>query len=180
MRLSNTSNTLPAEDFSSMGIIFLHFFRQFAILPPLGSEENPQNGGYTMTNKEKIKINQLRHQGYSYGKISVILSLSENTIKSYCRRNSLTTNMIAKTSYCKQCNNHIIIKENCKPRQFCSDKCRIAWWTTNNKGNRNRTTYQLICTACGKPFESDSNKTRKYCSHKCYIASRFGKEHSNG
>ena len=34
--------------------------------------------------------------------------------------------------------------------------------------------YHFICRGCGKKFTSYSNKSRKYCSHECYIKHRFG------
>jgi len=39
--------------------------------------------------------------------------------------------------------------------------------------------YNIICANCGTEFEAYGNKDRKFCSHNCYIASRFGKEVEN-
>ena len=41
-----------------------------------------------------------------------------------------------------------------------------------NPGNA----YEYTCAHCGKPFTAYGNKGRKYCSHECYIADRFGEE----
>lgn len=40
--------------------------------------------------------------------------------------------------------------------------------------------YVFACASCGKKFESYGNKSRKYCSHACYIDARFneGGEHN--
>jgi endogenous inhibitor of DNA gyrase (YacG/DUF329 family) len=35
---------------------------------------------------------------------------------------------------------------------------------------------QYTCPQCGKVFTSYGNKKRKYCSHNCYIKSRFWSE----
>jgi len=34
--------------------------------------------------------------------------------------------------------------------------------------------YPVVCAHCARPFESYGNAGRKYCSHGCYIAARFG------
>lgn len=61
-----------------------------------------------------------------------------------------------------------------KEKRFCSDKCRNKWWNTHlDKVNR-RANYDFVCAYCKKPFISYGNKNRKYCSHECYIADRFG------
>ena len=36
--------------------------------------------------------------------------------------------------------------------------------------------YHFVCACCGEPFTAYGNENRKYCSHSCYIAGRFGKE----
>ena len=43
-----------------------------------------------MTDAEKEKIRFFRMEGLGYGAIAVRLGLSENTVKSFCRRNHLT------------------------------------------------------------------------------------------
>lgn len=42
-----------------------------------------------MNDKQKVKIQELRLQGAGYRKIAKEMGLSENTIKSYCRRHPL-------------------------------------------------------------------------------------------
>jgi len=129
-----------------------------------------------MSNEQKQQITALRRQGYGYSKIAQTLSISENTVKSYCRRNGLSSDALNNTVDCKQCGKPIIIKEKCKPRQFCSDRCRSQWWNNHHHQSLSKTTYRFVCQKCGLPFESNGNKSRKYCSHECYIATRFGKE----
>lgn len=137
-----------------------------------------------MTNDEKKIINRLRNDGMSYARISLRLGMSENTVKSYCRRNDLggvgqadPDNMeTAEESYtvCQQCGKKINRIPKQKPRKFCSDNCRRDWWKANNSDTPNRKAYYfLTCACCGKKFESYGNKDRKYCSHACYIKDRF-------
>ena len=42
-----------------------------------------------MTEEQKTKIQQLRQRGMGYIRIAQALGISENTIKSFCRRNRL-------------------------------------------------------------------------------------------
>ena len=128
-----------------------------------------------MTNEQKERITALRYQGYGYSKIAGALSVSVNTVKSYCRRNGLDSDTLGNSAACKQCGKPITIKEKYKLRQFCSDKCRALCWNSHQHKSREKTIYQFICEKCGAAFESHGNKNRKYCSHDCYIAARFGK-----
>ena len=126
-----------------------------------------------MTTEQKDRIAEMRRQGCTYAKIAETLSISENTIKTYCRRTRLNEDNVKAALVCKLCGNPIEVKDKHRARQFCSDKCRAAWWYAN-RGNKPRTEYHLTCANCGKPFVSAGNKARKYCSHQCYIAARFG------
>lgn len=126
-----------------------------------------------MTNEQKGRIAEMRRQGCTYANIAETLSVSENTIKTCCRRARLAKDTCKAIAVCKQCGRSIVIKDKYKARQFCSDKCRAAWWYAN-RGGKPRTEYYLACANCGQPFVSAGNKARKYCSHQCYIAARFG------
>ncbi|WP_231465828.1 hypothetical protein [Selenomonas sp. FC4001] len=67
-----------------------------------------------------------------------------------------------------QCGNHLEQVLRRKKKKFCSDGCRIRWWNHHMhlmKAN-------AVCVHCGKEFHGRSG--RKYCSHRCYIAERFG------
>ena len=44
-----------------------------------------------MTDKEKQQIKALRESGESYAQISKMMDLPINSIKTYCRRNNLTS-----------------------------------------------------------------------------------------
>lgn len=126
-----------------------------------------------MNNEQRACTTQLRKQGYTYSKIAEILSVSENTIKTYCRRARLAEDTAKVVPVCKQCGKPIEVKAKHRAKQFCSDQCRAAWWYAN-RGSKPRTEYRLICANCGQPFVSVGNKARKYCFHQCYIAARFG------
>ena len=128
-----------------------------------------------MTNQQKEKIKALRSQGISYVKIAEMLGISDNTVRSFCRRSSLgkeTKNTVA----CKHCGKLIKIIPKQKPRKFCSDSCRTAWWNSHPDCVERNAVYAYTCAHCGKPFTAYGNKKRKYCSHQCYIADRYGME----
>lgn len=129
-----------------------------------------------MTNEQRLQIAELRRQGCGYTKIATTLSLSKNTVKSYCRRSELRMVTAEDTQLCKQCGEAMTIAGSNKPRIFCSDKCRTLWWKAHNHKVYPKTTYHLVCQHCGAEFESIGTPHQKYCSHECYIAERFGKE----
>lgn len=135
-----------------------------------------------MTNNEREKIKVLRGKGYSYSKIAVVLEISENTVKAFCRRNNLggvrtnrVNTKIEKNIKCKQCEKELEQSENGTRKKFCSDKCRRQWWKEHDYCIDRKAYYKLTCEGGGNRFESYGNKVRKYCSHNCYIKKRFGK-----
>lgn len=141
-----------------------------------------------MTGEQKQTILQMRRQGMSYGQISDSLDISKNTIKSFCRRNHLqewpaaVKEVQIKTEYndiCQQCGKQLKQEQNYKPKRFCSDKCRFAWWGANRDKVNRKAFYHLLCICCGRAFESYGNKNRKYCGHACYIKDRFDKGDSS-
>lgn len=136
-----------------------------------------------MNSVQKEHIRELRKQGESYAKIANALGISINTIKSYCRRNNLTSKTCVKPvgspgggAYCQKCGKKLVMKPNQKPQKFCSYNCRMAWWKKHPELINKRAIYHFVCAYCGKDFNSYGNKKRKYCSHPCYIKDRFDKE----
>lgn len=128
-----------------------------------------------MTDQQKDQIQTMRRQGLSYVKIGQALGISDNTVRSFCRRNKLG-DPIKNTIPCQYCGKPIKIIPKQKPRKFCSDRCRTAWWNGHREAINRRAFYNFICAHCGREFTAYGNDHRKYCSHQCYIADRFGKE----
>lgn len=125
-----------------------------------------------MLPSQKDALRRMRENGKSYGWIAAALGLSENTVKSYCRRTGLQT-FVART-ICPQCGK-ILLPEKHGRRRFCSDACRYAWAHSHRiLGPQNA--IQKQCAACKKSFFSYPSSHRKYCSHGCYIADRYGRE----
>jgi endogenous inhibitor of DNA gyrase (YacG/DUF329 family) len=147
------------------------FFCKFCMRPPF-QKRNKRDIPDRSTQMQKNEILKLRSQGCSYNNIALRLSISVNTVKSVCRRNVVEP-IDLKNARCKQCGQPISLREKHRPKQFCSDKCRKDWWLEHNV--KSKTEYSVTCSFCGKMFKSYGSKNRKYCSHQCYIADRFGK-----
>ena len=70
-----------------------------------------------MTASQKEKIAKLRSRGVGYGKIALVLGISQNTVKSYCRRNNIGADSVSPvamdepletgTSFCECCGKEI-------------------------------------------------------------------------
>jgi endogenous inhibitor of DNA gyrase (YacG/DUF329 family) len=124
----------------------------------------------------------MRGEGIAYSKIAACLGISENTIKSYCRRNNTDSSNNIKPQEarkiqisCKHCGKPLTHGTKGYPKKFCSEECRRYWWKENNSQSSKKAYYKLVCEECGKEFESYGNKTRKFCTHACYIKHRFEK-----
>ena len=119
-----------------------------------------------MTEKGKKDIADMRRQGISYTKIAATLRLPTSTVKSYCTRNRLASQDTQHS--CLQCGNVLLDGEVKRNRKFCSDACRMKWWNHHTDLMKDNT----VCQHCGKSFHSRAG--RKFCSHACYTAERFG------
>ena len=134
-----------------------------------------------MTENQKVKIIKLRAAGQGYGTIAQELGISVNTVKSFCRRKSINEEtapkspliLSGKVTYCENCGQEILQVAKQKPRKFCSDKCRNAYWNGHLDLVQRRAYYTLRCRHCGKVFQVYGDKGRKFCSRECYRAERY-------
>ncbi|WP_206812141.1 helix-turn-helix domain-containing protein [Paradesulfitobacterium ferrireducens] len=138
-----------------------------------------------MTDLEKEQILDLRLKGVGYKAIAAVLGLSRDSVRGYCRRNGLdgdaktvSLNVEEKKKQnllCACCNKPIKQRERGRTRRFCSDACRIKWWNDHpdKRTKSEKAIYKYTCPTCQKEFSCYGNKRRKYCSHDCYIKSRF-------
>lgn len=131
-----------------------------------------------MTEEQKKQIKDLRMKGVGYKKIAQYIGLSENTVKSFCRRTAMQKQEMAapikSDSVCECCGKTMAQIPGRKKRRFCSDACRQKWWNRHLHLVQRKAVYRLKCRHCGRDFEVYGNSRRKYCSHACYIAERFG------
>ena len=133
---------------------------------------------------DKIQIDEIllrRSDGQSMGQISKNTGIPVSTVKSYFRRHrpEEKTKKAAPAEFCQQCGQGIKNQGRGKPKRFCSDKCRRAWWKANRELSGSQATLKLKCIYCGKTFGSYESRNRKYCSHDCFISDRFRKEKEN-
>jgi len=145
-------------------------------LKPCRGFSYPKREMIYMKEDQKARIISLRHEGRSYSQIATALSLSENTVKSICRRSAKVSKeeLIAKSAdCCKNCGVSLKIRNFGKPAKFCSDTCRREWWKNNNSSPNRKAYYPCTCLGCDKEFLSYGNGNRKYCSHSCYISKQF-------
>ena len=133
-----------------------------------------------MTDHQKTQIMELRAAGKGYGSIARTLGLSQNTVKSFCRRNSIHESGVEPSSaftgevaHCENCGQEIQQIAKRKRKRFCCDKCRNEWWNKHLDQVKRKAVYEFKCPHCGKTFQTYGDKRRKYCSHECYIAARF-------
>lgn len=135
-----------------------------------------------MTDNQKKSIAEMREEGYGYTKISHALGISVNTVKSFCRRKKMTGIAVAVFTvpimdgqhFCLCCGKEVAQTPGRKEKKFCSDRCRNKWWNSHLDRVNRKANYEFICPQCKKKFTAYGNVKRKYCSHECYIAHRFG------
>jgi endogenous inhibitor of DNA gyrase (YacG/DUF329 family) len=145
-----------------------------------------------MTEVDMSLIYDLRIKGMGYKAIATITGLSRDAVRSYCRRYGLdgdpqvvSLNLeekIRQNLHCACCHKPINQKGHGRARRFCSESCRRKWWNENQdkRNKKDKAIYKFVCPTCGKEFKCYGNKNRKYCSHDCFIKSRFWKEDEDG
>lgn len=130
-----------------------------------------------MNAQQRESILYLRGEGVSYSKISEKLKISENSVKSFCRRNSRENSSGEKAqrpsgTFCRQCGKRLAQTAGAKQKRFCSDKCRMSWWNSHPEAVNHKIVNQITCMSCGQVFSSYGNRKRKYCSRSCYAQAK--------
>lgn len=133
-----------------------------------------------MTNEQKTRVTAMRKAGIGYTKIAQETGISENTVKSFCRRNGLTGKSAPASAdtpmekRCLHCGTPFIQYPGCREKKFCSPVCRNKFWNIHIGDEKRKAMETYTCPHCGKTFYAYAGKKRKYCSHECYIEDRFG------
>lgn len=139
-----------------------------------------------MTDSQRDQILELRLKGIGYKAIGTQLGLSRESVRGYCKRNILTGNPevvrlnveehIQNNHLCIHCGKFIRQKSHGRTRRFCSEECRRKWWKEHPEARKPREASQsrYACSFCGIEFMAYGKEPRKYCSHGCYIKSRYG------
>ncbi|CQR25010.1 Zinc-finger protein [Streptococcus varani] len=139
-----------------------------------------------MNESQRKQIWAMRSQGNGYGTIAQTVHLPKDAVRKFCSRRPelkgyahVVQQMIAELGYdnCLTCGIKLDHKKTGRPKKFCSDRCRkIHWATHQDQHDKTKTAYdELTCQNCGGSFLSYANPNRKFCSHSCYIQSRFYK-----
>ncbi|MDT2804862.1 MULTISPECIES: hypothetical protein [Enterococcus] len=132
-----------------------------------------------MNETQEMKIKELRNHGVGYKRIANQLNLSVDAVKYFCRKNNLTGTsapmFVATPTCCKECGKPLKQKIGMKAIKFCSITCRKAWWNKNRDQLQIKNGEVITCPSCGKRFKAYKQEHRKFCSHQCYIAFRFGR-----
>ena len=135
-----------------------------------------------VTDQQKKQIIGMRLRGDSHAAIADALGISRNTVKSFCLRNLRPEPLEvqaapALTGTCAQCGKGFTLCPGHRQRRFCSDQCRMTWWNAHRDLIKSKAKLEYSCACCGKHFMGYARQQRKFCSHACYIAHRYKKEH---
>ena len=122
-----------------------------------------------MTESEKKKITSLRNLGLGYKKIAEQAGLSRDAVCSFLKRIGVECNTADDTK-CLLCGKALVNTPHRKKKKFCTDECRRRWWARNSSLLNHKRRQE--CLFCGEVFSSD--RSRKFCSIKCYLSYRFG------
>ena len=146
------------------------FYETQKIRGRISSEEH-------MIRKLKCDIGNLIYEKYKDGE------MPEKALKGFCEEICQHEQIIKgyeKTAadmkgkkICPECGKPITQISGRKPKRFCSPECRQKWWNAHPERVGQKAVYEYVCPGCGQSFTAYGNSHRKYCSHECYVETRF-------
>ena len=109
----------------------------------------------------KREIISLREGRASFGRIAAITGVGRETIKSWCRRNSISPRATGTpiNGVCEHCGK--AIDQSRRGQRFCGRSCRMSWWYAPPMMLERRAITTHICAGCGATFEPYGNKHHK-------------------
>lgn len=129
-----------------------------------------------MTDTEKRTAEKMRAEGCSYNMISQTLGISLSTVKSHIRRRAKKEPQIAVVG--KPSANTVVLRLSTHlgigRRLFYSKSCQERYWREHRNISLCASLVSCTCPGCGKEILNYKGHNRKYCSHQCYIAVRYG------
>lgn len=128
-----------------------------------------------MNKHQTAIINRLRQEGKGYRTIAIELDLPLNSVKSWCRRHPKEEERVQS---CLHCGSEITNPRYGRKRKFCSDSCRLKWWSEHPEKRAVKTVYTHVCGFCGRQFSNNRIKA-DYCSRRCFAMAR-SKENVDG
>lgn len=128
-----------------------------------------------MNDLQKSYIINARKLGASYKEIADKTGLSKDSVKKYCKRAGLASEVQSEepastVGACRCCGKSIISRPGKKSRIFCSRECGLKWWAEHPEQRKPRIHIELICPQCGSTFINTRNRSRKFCSVSCAAA----------
>lgn len=141
-----------------------------------------------MTDVERQKITELRINGVGYKAIAASLGMNRSNVRRFCQRHGIAGDSVVvalnleeqknSSMICLQCYKALKQTSRGRTRKFCSEECRRNWWRLHPEARQKneKARVKLTCHHCAEEFESYGNTLRKFCSHNCYIKSRFWSE----
>jgi protein-arginine kinase activator protein McsA len=121
-----------------------------------------------MTEQQKSLILTLRCRGQSYAAIAERSGCPVNTVKSFCLRQADLLRDLQDKKICRKCGANLTQQTKQKPKTFCCDRCRAAWWTAHRDLLRHKCSHSCVCHRCGREFQALGRAQRTYCSRQCY------------
>lgn len=98
-----------------------------------------------MTKEEVQTIHDLQQHGLGYKKIAAVTKLPLNTVKAYYRRHKVdATANEEPQAFCRNCGKPITRTPNAKPRQYCSDACRMLFWSNHRDEGKPKAIYHFV------------------------------------
>ena len=136
-----------------------------------------QIGGTAVTNEQRMIVSALRAQGMGYGAIARKVGISENTVKSFCRRNAQKEDKPVTGAGEHRC----CAVGRRSPSKLAGKKRSSALTSAETSGGMpisikltaGRSGRSSVQTAAG-PFRFTGAPRESTASHACYIQHRFG------
>lgn len=90
-----------------------------------------------MNDDLRMKINELKEQGYGYKKIAKELSITASAVRYAFAKINEEDKLV---SICKNCGISMKSVRGKKKKVFCSDTCRFKWWNQKHRENKHHET----------------------------------------
>jgi len=126
--------------------------------------------------KQIEQLKALRRHGLTYQQTADALGLKLGTVKAYCHRHPEMENQQeeqTKADVCPYCGQLIVNTPKAKRKRFCSDSCRYNWSYRHRMLVNPMVSHFVACICCGTRFSCYLKRSKKYCSHACYIKQRY-------
>lgn len=137
-----------------------------------------------MIAEKREEIRLLKSAGMSFRRLAEYTGESITAVRAQCSdvhsaiENKDLLDQIQKKKACAYCGRKIEPPKKGRPKRFCSDECRHAYWKANRDQMKKNpeAVYTKVCAYCGKTFTSYGNKNRKYCCHEHYVLDYYGSQ----